>query len=190
MLQFANYNNTLMTDKNDLADDEKNLFRQAMGNVKPLKNNPKIFFKEPPPIIKPKPKVHHHIPEPIHIQNKYELVGSEEIIFFMRNGISKKTLLDLKNARERYQAVLDLHGLFPNDAATHLTKFINNQYIKGSKIILIIHGKSGKDHAPPVIKNLVHSYLQQIPEVLAYHSAKPKDGGTGAVYVLLKNSKL
>lgn len=179
-----------MTDKNDLSDDEKNLFKEAMRNVKPLKTKLKNTFKEPAPIIRPKKKINHQISEPIHIENKYELVGSEETISFTRNGISKKVLLDLKNARVRYEAVLDLHGLYPDEAATHITKFINNQYIKGSKIILIIHGKSGKDHAPPVIKNLVNSYLQQIQEVLAFHSAKPKDGGNGAVYVLLKNSNL
>jgi len=176
-----------MTDENDLSDDEINLFRQAMGNVKPLKNKPRINFKEPSPTIRPKQKVQHALSEAIHIENKFKLVGSEEIISFSKNGISKKMLLDLKNARDRYEAVLDLHGLYPNDAAMHLTKFISKQYLKGSKIILIIHGKSGKDHSPPVIKNLVNSYLRQITEVLAFHSAKSKDGGNGAVYVLLKN---
>lgn len=169
------------------SDDDKDLFRQAMRDVKPLKNKSKNTFKEPTPIIKLKQKIYHPISEPIHIENKYKLVSSEEVIFFRRNGISKKILLDIKNARVRFEAVLDLHGLYPNDAAMHLTQFINNQYVKGHKIILIIHGKSGKDHTPPVIKNLVNSYLQQIPEVLAFHSAKPKDGGSGAVYVLLKN---
>ena len=76
----------------------------------------------------------------------------------------------------------------PGDAEHNLSRFISNQYKMNSKIILVIHGKSGKDSSPPVIKNLVNSYLRQMPEVLAFYSAQPKDGGTGAVYVLLKSS--
>ncbi|EXJ09223.1 Smr domain protein [Nitrincola nitratireducens] len=40
-----------------------------------------------------------------------------------------------------------------------------------------------------MIKSCVNDWLQQIPQVLAFTSAQPKDGGTGAVYVLLKRNK-
>ncbi len=175
-----------MTSDNDIPDDEKNLFRNTMRDVKPLQNKAKNLYKEPKAMTFRKKLIPKENPPPIHIENKYQLVGSEEVIFFTRNGISKKQLLDLKNARNRYESVLDLHGLSPDNAAIQLSNFINRQYNLNKKIILVIHGKSGRDNTPPVIKNLVNSYLRQIPEVLAFYSAMPKDGGTGAVYVLLR----
>jgi len=55
--------------------------------------------------------------------------------------------------------------------------------------MLLIHGKGGYEGAPPVIKNLISRWLPQFDEILAFHSAKAKDGGHGAVYVLLKRNK-
>lgn len=177
-----------MTENNKLSDDEKILFEKAMSDVKPLTPKLRNHYK-----IRPLPKrprtPDNDIHAPIFVENKYPNVESEAIIFFAGAGISKRKILDLKNAREKYQAVLDLHGHSLKGASKALSSFINLQYSRGLKIVLIIHGKSGKTHSPPVIKNLTNNYLRQVPEVLAFHSAKPQDGGTGAVYVLLKNSK-
>lgn len=190
-----------MPNNNDLSDDEKNLFRKNMSGVKPLQQKSKNTYREPTQIVLRKKISQNNFQSPIkptvefpnrsiYVENKYPLINSEEIIYFIRGGISKKQFLDLKNAKNRYEAALDLHGLSPNNATIKLSNFINYQHKKNSKIVLIIHGKSGKDHTPPIIKNLTNSLLRQIPEVLAFHSAKSKDGGTGAVYVLLKSSRL
>ena len=95
-------------------------------------------------------------------------------------------MASLKNANNRYSAKIDLHGLLTEAAAQALHNFIVNAHLEKHKIVLIIHGKGGKDNKPPIIKNIVNEYLKNLPQVLAFHSAKPKDGGTGAVYVLLK----
>ncbi len=50
-----------------------------------------------------------------------------------------------------------------------------------------MHGKGhGSLHKLPVLKTKVQGWLRQRDEVLAFCSARPVDGGTGAVYVLLK----
>ena len=59
-----------------------------------------------------------------------------------------------------------------------------------------MHGKAGtgyrdekgdlQDMGTALIKSHVSHWLQQIETVMAFCSAQPKDGGTGAVYVLLK----
>lgn len=187
MLQFANL---IMTNNDNLSDDEKDLFKKAMQDVKPLRLKAKNTYKK---TITISPIKKHHLNEiliPTYITNKYPSVESEETLIFARNGISKKQLNDLKNARENYTARLDLHGLSPDKATIALSNFINQQYTINNKIILIIHGKSGRDNKPPVVKNMVNNYLRQMPEVLAFHSAKPKDGGTGALYVLLKTPRI
>lgn len=70
-----------------------------------------------------------------------------------------------------------------------LCQFIQTQAELGKRCLLIIHGKGGIQGAPPVIKNLLNRWLPQINEVIAFHSALPKDGGSGAIYVLLKRNR-
>ena len=50
----------------------------------------------------------------------------------------------------------------------------------------IVHGKGlHGDSNAPVLKNLVDRLLRHRADVLAFHSAPPAQGGTGAVLVLL-----
>ncbi len=52
----------------------------------------------------------------------------------------------------------------------------------------LVHGKSKRpDDAKPILKNLVNQRLREYSNVLAFCSATAKDGGSGAVYILLKN---
>ena len=177
-----------MTKKNDISDDDKDIFQKAMQNVTPLKHK-KNFAKEPKPQRAIKPRTN-YIEKPLpslnYIGNKYQQVLSDEIISFSRSGVNRKQLTAIESAKERYTARIDLHGLATDAAAQALHKFIINAHLEKHRVILVIHGKGGKDHRPPVIKNIVNDYLKTLPQVLAFHSAKPKDGGTGAVYVLLK----
>ena len=55
--------------------------------------------------------------------------------------------------------------------------------------VIIVHGKGFRSQSKPVIKPLVNHWLKQADEVLAFCSAQPQDGGTGAVYVLLRKSR-
>lgn len=55
------------------------------------------------------------------------------------------------------------------------------------RVVRIIHGKKNSSEGKmPVLKGKVNSWLRQKSEVLAFCSARPNDGGTRAVYVLLK----
>lgn len=194
LLQFVNINNTLMTDSNDLPEDEKKLFHDAMQNVKPLHKKTKLIsshVNKPIKICKPKVKqVHQKQTLVTYSVNKHLQVGSEEILSFKRFGINQKQLSDLKNAKNRYTAKIDLHGMSPDQAASKLSNFVHHSCAQNIKIVLVIHGKGGHDNKPPIIKNMVYSYLQNLPQVLALHSAKPQDGGCGAIYVLLRSRKL
>jgi DNA-nicking Smr family endonuclease len=56
--------------------------------------------------------------------------------------------------------------------------------------IRIIHGKGkrSRNNKGPVIKTKVNHWLRQRDDVLAFCSARPIDGGTGAIYVLLRRN--
>ena len=89
------------------------------------------------------------------------------------------------------EAKIDLHGLIVDEARDKLARFLSSSVRHSHKCVLIIHGKGAKAATTkPKIKNMVNGWLRQHPSVLAFCSAIPKHGGTGAVYVLLKRSQI
>ena len=70
---------------------------------------------------------------------------------------------------------------------TTLAQIIADEIGVTPDVIKIVHGK-GLQNGQPLIKTCVNGWLRQIPQVLAFVSALPRDGGTGAAYVLLKKT--
>ena len=155
-----------------MSDEDKALFREHMRSVKPLKDkNKRVTATAPKPPILP------------------ERVLSQTTLSYTTPGLSPKRFKELKNGQIPWETRLDLHGLKSEKARDALCQFIHTQAKNNKRCLLIIHGKGEYEGAPPVIKNLVNRWLPQMPEVLAFHSALPKDGRTGAVYVLLKRNR-
>jgi DNA-nicking Smr family endonuclease len=84
---------------------------------------------------------------------------------------------------------LDLHGITSSKALNKLENMLDQAWSEGLRTLHIIHGKGHGSEGRPVIKNMVHQALYEHPHVLAYASCTPRDGGTGALYVLLKNKR-
>jgi len=167
----------------------KTLFRQAMEGVKPLKKNKKIHRE--------KPKLPQDIPqrrqekdpdktEPALSDFISEPVWENSILSFQQYPLPPKRWKQLKNGLIPYQDTLDLHGYRAAEAEKRLCNYLNQAKLAGIRCVLIIHGKGRHDGYPPRIKNLVNVWLPQMIDVIAFHSAIAKHGGTGAVYVLLK----
>jgi DNA-nicking Smr family endonuclease len=178
-----------MTD-DSLSDEDKALFREHMREVHPLKGKgAKIKTIKPKPSARPPKKP----PKELQTQQNHYLsdvlidtVFSETILSYCRPSLPHKQFKELKNGRIRWGARLDLHGVHAEKASELLLQFIQTQRQAHIRCVLIIHGKGGHLGAPPILKNLINRWLPQIEEVLAFHSTLPKDGGNGAVYVLLK----
>lgn len=171
--------------KYDISEDDKTLFREMMRSVTPLKSN-KIknarIIKEYIPqssqqnLVKPKT---------IFLSDLYpEELQPETSITYKHSSIPNQRFQQLKNGMIAWQGRLDLHGLRLTDARETLCGFLLNQLDQSHNSVLIIHGKGSPGKS--VIKTHVSHWLKQIPEVLAFHSATTKHGGTGALYVLLK----
>lgn len=119
-----------------------------------------------------------------------QLVDSEETLLYAASGVQLSTMKKLKQGHTPWQQGLDLHGFSVDQARDDLSLFIRDAYRERSRCVLVVHGKAlNADGAPPVIKSCVNDWLRQFPQVLAFVSAQPRDGGTGAVYVLLKQTK-
>ena len=112
------------------------------------------------------------------------------ILRFEHPGLQKTTLKKLRQGKFPVEASLDLHGFTAEQARTALIDFLNYCQQSQYKVVCIVHGKGfGSSEKKPVIKPLVNKWLQEDNRILAFSSAQPKDGGTGAVYVLLRRSE-
>jgi len=117
-------------------------------------------------------------------------VGSEETLNFRRSGIQKRLFTRLRNGQIQIEAELDLHGMTIPVAHDALAKFLHDCQHYQLRCARIIHGKGwGSKHNKPILKSKLNSWLQQTNNVLAFCSAPIEDGGTGAVYVLLRRPK-
>lgn len=114
-------------------------------------------------------------------------VGIEDSITFHRGGLQNKLLKKLVQGRLAVEKTLDLHRLTLSTALAQAESFLQYCQQQGCRLALMIHGK-GKKSDKPILKNALNHWLRTQDNVLAFHSARPKDGGAGAVYVLIKKS--
>ena len=113
-------------------------------------------------------------------------VGSGEELAFHRPEIQLAVLRRLRRGEYRVQREIDLHGLTVAEAKQALREFLADALEQQVRCVRIIHGKGLRSgHRGPVLKAAVSAVLRRTGAVLAYVSARPVDGGTGAVYVLL-----
>ena len=114
--------------------------------------------------------------------------------------LDKRTAEKLKKGKMHIDARLDLHGLNRTQAHENLNGFLQACYQKNLRCVLVITGKGksqsrSEDWLTPskgILKEHVplwlgEGYLRKI--VLKYVPAQPKDGGSGALYVYLKNNR-
>ncbi|HSW13752.1 MAG TPA: Smr/MutS family protein [Solimonas sp.] len=116
-----------------------------------------------------------------------ELFESGDTLSYRSDGIQDAVLRKLRRGQYHIQRELDLHGLNRNHAHAEVSQFLALCRDQDLRCVRVIHGKgNGSPNSGPVIKTLLDGWLRKRREVLAFCSARPVDGGTGAVYVLLR----
>ena len=113
-------------------------------------------------------------------------LGTGDDLAFRRTYVRDDMLRKLQRGRFAVEAEIDLHGLRQHAARDALRQFLNECVQRGLHCVRVIHGK-GLRSGPggPVLKACVHHWLRQVDNVAAFAAARPADGGSGAVYVLL-----
>jgi DNA-nicking Smr family endonuclease len=169
-------------------EDETQLFRQAVRDVKPL-------LQEAPAREAPRPAPRARfaradrlavLRESLDVDCSGPQIASGEELVFAREGVQNSVLKKLRRGQFRVQAEIDLHGLTVAEAKQELRAFLAHALDQHIRCVRVIHGKGLRSgHRGPVLKGAVSSALRRIGPVLAYVSARQVDGGTGAVYVLL-----
>ncbi len=112
---------------------------------------------------------------------------SGDTLGYRGEGIQDSVWKKLRRGQFRVQAECDLHGLNREDARLEIGRFLIHCGAHDLRCVRVIHGKgNGSPNSGPVIKRALDGWLRKRKEVLAFCSARAHDGGTGAVYVLLR----
>lgn len=164
-------------------------FLRAVGNVRRLHSD-RADVRTPPPPARARQREREEqqaladwLSDPI---GSTDLQPGDELRF-ARPGISQRVFRKLRGGHYRVQDELDLHGMFADEARRAIGLFLDDARRGHSLCVRIVHGKGLRSRQKgPVLKGLTDHWLRQRDDVLAFCSALPADGGTGAVYVLLK----
>jgi len=184
----------LKTDKNSttVSREDSELFRSSVGPVKRVRHDRvQPGGKRPAPIARFRKRDEEQVIQDL-LSDHYdasELETGDELIF-ARPGLQHRLLKRLRRGQFIVDAECDLHGLTVPEARRMLIEFLNRAMRRHCYCVRVIHGKGhGSRHHIPVLKNKVNTWLLQCHDVLAFSSARQVDGGTGALYVLLRRSR-
>jgi DNA-nicking Smr family endonuclease len=157
---------------------ERSLWAEAVRDVAPLRKRPAPF---PPPAPRegtqikddPAPPTHQAATEPF-------------------SGIDRANAERLKRGLRPIEARLDLHGLTQAEAHRRLVEFVEACYRDGRRCVLVITGLGLGPGGPGVLKRAVPRWLSEAGlrrRVLAIAPARPRHGGAGALYLLLRRQR-
>ena len=184
------------------SDDDTVLWQRVITEVKPLKSTIELdefaaIFAESdhlaPPVAKPsgrmkKPPVKPARP-PIAATSSASVNKANPVDLRQgeRAGIDGRTHRRLFRGDVPVDRRLDLHGLTAASAESRLVQFVEAAVRDGCRCVLVITGKGAgilRGHVPDWLKRQPLS-----PHILAMAEARPHDGGSGALYVLLRRKR-
>jgi DNA-nicking Smr family endonuclease len=186
----------------DVADNDAMTFRAAVRDVKPLVQTPK-----PAGLEGPRTRVPRRAQGRVHARSELhetmplvaaaplgdagspaqDTIGGAHALSFKRPGVRTQVLRRLRRGLYPIEDELDLHGLSQSAARDQLAEFLAFNCDAGHRCVRIIHGKGYRSGARgPILKIAVDAWLRRHADVMAFSSARAIDGGTGAVYVLLR----
>lgn len=178
-----------MSKKQETSPVDWALFRDQVGPVKRLRHDRiEPQTRRPQPVPKSSRRDEQQVLSDM-LSDYFEPaeLDTGEEIYYCREGLQYSVLRKLRRGQFRVGAALDLHGMSRETARKALSDFLQQARRSDTTCVRIIHGKGKRSrNKGPVLKQKLNHWLRQRDEVLAFCSARPNDGGTGAVYVLLK----
>ncbi len=177
-------------------DAEAALFLEAVGAVAPVRPSAGRAPPRRPPSAEelrlPTEEAESlaRLAESVTGEGSFDLADSDEFIEGWVQGFDANVLRKLRAGAFSAQASVDLHGLTREQAKAALEAFVQKSRVAGHRCVLVVTGRGlhSQDQVP-VLKAGVQQWLSKgraAKQVLAFCSARPKDGGAGAVYVLLR----
>jgi DNA-nicking Smr family endonuclease len=178
---------------------EPDVFASAMEGVVPLRRGGGSRVDGPAPAGAGRPPVSEEaealavLSDLVDGTIRFDLSDTREYIEGAIVGLDPRVLRRLRRGDFAWQAHLDLHGMVAEDARVAVDRFLVEAVRSGHRCVLIVHGRgrNSKDQMP-VLKERLKSWLargRNARLVLAFTTARPCDGGAGALYVLLRRDR-
>lgn len=166
-------------------------FLAAVDGVRPLRHRDRVDLPTPKPSPRPRQReldeatvIAELLQAPLTIDDWLDLGGADS---FLRDGLPRTVLRDLRRGRWSIQDHVDLHGMNRQQAHAQVTQFLAASLAGGKRCLRIVHGRgNGSPGREAVLRQLVKLWLSRCRNVLAFCHAPPVDGGDGALWVLLK----
>jgi DNA-nicking Smr family endonuclease len=180
------------------VEDDQTSFLRAMNDVRPIPREARV--DAPPPArqtervrIDEEGEALAALSDLVARGRGFDISDSSEYVEGAVVGLDARILRRLRRGEFAYQATLDLHGMTAARARTQVQAFIARAVAEGRRSVLIVHGRgrNSRDQVP-VLKEHLKEWLAHGRvgrTVLAFTSARPADGGTGALYVLLRRRR-
>lgn len=175
-------------------DEDNETFLQAMQGVSGIVAKGRDV--RPQPVLSARPKAvkaAQALQDLLDGNVEFQLEYSEEYIQGYVAGFDPAVMGRMRNGQYSPEGHLDLHGMVAQEAYDALVSFMRGAYNKGLRMVLLIPGRGrNSPEGYAILREKLQQWLTHDPfrrVVLAFCTAQPRDGGAGAVYVMLRKFK-
>lgn len=179
-------------------DDDASSFAAAMADVRPLRADARVDAPAPTTlttrtIVDEDAEALGMLADLVNGSGHFDISDSTEYVEGAVVGFDPRLLKRLRRGEFAYQSMIDLHGMSAAEARVEVERFVMHAVGAGQRVVLIVHGRgrNSKDNVP-ILKERLKSWLARGRigrATLAFTSARPADGGAGALYVLLRRRR-
>lgn len=175
-----------MGKKRPVSEEDAALFRDAVDGARTLDAGATPLYRRRKPHSRSVVRAAaSDADDPVHVDDD-KAVERDTAQLYVRPGLQRKHVRRLRRGQIPIESEADLHGLRAREAESLLETFIAECREEGLRCVRVIHGKGRGSHGGrAVLKWEVDRWLRRHDAVLAFCTAQPRHGGTGALYVLL-----
>lgn len=176
---------------------EEAFFREMRG-VRPLESRASRLpaarpLPPPQPVTNPDAEALAELCDLVRGTGHFDVTDTTEYVEGWAVGLDRRLVRNLRAGKFAVQADVDLHGLTREQARATVDSFLGAAHRQGLRCVLVVHGRGlNSPDQTPVLKHWLCNWLARGPWsrlVLAFTSARPCDGGAGALYVLLRRQR-
>ncbi|WP_153108985.1 Smr/MutS family protein [Propionivibrio limicola] len=176
----------------EISAEDLDAFLAAIEGTQPLRTPARVVHEPPKPRPRPRQRelddievIRESLHGPFEIDDLLAIGDT-----FLRPGLPRDVLRDLRRGRWAIQNHTDLHGMNRHEAHDEIARFLAESRLTGKRCLRIVHGRGrGSPGREGVLKRLVKTWLSRHRDVLAFCHAAPCDGGEGALWVLLRANR-
>ena len=171
-----------MTQHKQASSEDLEAFLAAVDGATPLPRPDRVSFEAPKPSPRPRQRERDEaavlgelLHAPLAVDDWLDLGGADS---FLRSGVPRSVLRDLRRGRWSIQDHVDLHGMNRHEAQVQVqvAQFISQALSSGKRCLRIVHGRGhGSPGREAILRQLVKVWLGRCKDCLLYTSPSPRD---------------